>query len=81
MHVFDHIFDNIDLKDLQKCSGGADLEKQVKEAAYFGWLNAGRPSGRDLEFWCQAERQIVGGTADECYRDFVELLHDSAYVG
>jgi hypothetical protein len=27
----------------------------IRVAAYYKWLNAGRPDGRDLDFWCQAE--------------------------
>ena len=30
----------------------------VAEAAYYHWLKAGQPSGRDHEFWLQAEGQL-----------------------
>jgi hypothetical protein len=31
----------------------------VHELAYFKWLNAGRPDGRELEFWLEAEREWI----------------------
>ena len=52
---------------------GCDIGQMIQDAAYFNWLNAGKPSGRDLEFWCEAERQIAGGTAEECYGWMVEI--------
>ncbi len=35
----------------------------VRKMAYFKWLDAGCPSGRDLDFWAEAERQWIG----HCY--------------
>lgn len=32
----------------------------IRESAYFLWVEAGKPEGRDLEFWCKAERKILG---------------------
>jgi hypothetical protein len=32
----------------------------VARAAYFLWLQAGCPNGRDLEFWLRAEQEITG---------------------
>ena len=34
------------------------LNEEIKEAAYFAWIEAGRPDGRDLEFW-EIGRSIV----------------------
>jgi Protein of unknown function (DUF2934) len=31
---------------------------QVRARAYELWEQAGRPAGRDLEFWLEAERQV-----------------------
>jgi hypothetical protein len=31
---------------------------QVRARAYELWEEAGRPSGRDVEFWLEAERQV-----------------------
>lgn len=48
------------------------VEKELNESAYFKWLEAGCPEGRDIEFWCAAERDMFGYTAnemDEAYRD------------
>jgi len=44
-----------------------DAEADVRQAAYFNWLNAGCPEGRDEEFWLEAERQTFGYTSDEFY--------------
>lgn len=30
----------------------------IATAAYYHWINAGRPAGRDQEFWLQAEAEI-----------------------
>jgi hypothetical protein len=31
----------------------------IEEAAYYKWLVAGQPRGRDLEFWVTAEREVT----------------------
>lgn len=36
-------------------------EATVSRLAYELWENAGRPSGRDLEFWLAAEATLRGG--------------------
>jgi hypothetical protein len=33
-------------------------ENEIANRAYRLWEQAGRPSGRDLEFWIQAEAQV-----------------------
>ncbi len=30
---------------------------QIKQAAYFAWLDSGCPANRDLDFWLDAERK------------------------
>ena len=35
------------------------LRKQVEERAYVLWENEGRPHGRDLDHWRQAESEIM----------------------
>jgi hypothetical protein len=30
----------------------------IAEAAYYKWLAAGQPQGRDLEFWVTAEHEV-----------------------
>jgi hypothetical protein len=32
-------------------------EETIRVAAYYKWLDAGRPDGRDVDFWCEAERE------------------------
>jgi hypothetical protein len=32
-----------------------DRNAQIRERAYLLWENEGRPAGRDMEFWLQAE--------------------------
>ncbi|GGI33627.1 MULTISPECIES: DUF2934 domain-containing protein [Bradyrhizobium] len=33
-------------------------EEQIKNKAHELWEKAGRPEGRELEFWHQAEREL-----------------------
>ena len=35
--------------------------QKVPELAYLKWEQAGRPDGRDLEFWLAAERELTEG--------------------
>lgn len=35
-----------------------DHEKRIRERAYQLWEDAGRPPGRALEHWVEAERQL-----------------------
>jgi hypothetical protein len=41
------------------------VDEELHELAYFKWLDAGKPEGRTLEFWCEAERDMFGCTSDE----------------
>ena len=34
------------------------VEQKVREAAYYKWQAAGRPHGRDVEFWNAAEVEV-----------------------
>ncbi|MGY4502002.1 hypothetical protein ACVWYH_005959 [Bradyrhizobium sp. GM24.11] len=36
------------------------LEAETRKRAYELWENAGRPEGRDLEFWLRAESEVAG---------------------
>jgi hypothetical protein len=38
--------------------------EQIAFAAYSLWEQAGRPEGRDLEFWFQAERHLAPAATD-----------------
>ena len=40
-------------------------ENAVTNQAYLLWQTAGRPQGRDLEFWLQAEAQVYSGGGSE----------------
>jgi hypothetical protein len=31
----------------------------IAEAAYYKWLAAGQPQGRDLEFWVMGEQEVT----------------------
>lgn len=37
-----------------------DKDAEVRDRAYHLWELAGRPSGREHEFWAQAAREIEG---------------------
>jgi hypothetical protein len=40
-----------------------NLDHRIKERAYQLWVQEGRPHGRDLEHWLQAERTL-GASAE-----------------
>ncbi len=40
----------------------------VDEAAYYMWLEAGCPEGRDVEFWLAAEEQELCAIGKKCRR-------------
>lgn len=39
-------------------SSDTDLTPTVRERAYFLWVDAGRPTGREHEFWAAAAHEI-----------------------
>lgn len=45
-----------------------DLMPSVRERAYFRWGEAGRPYGREHEFWAAASREIEAGHLEEVGR-------------
>ena len=46
--------------DLQPLAATGALGHEIRTAAYYKWLAAGRPEGRHLEFWCAAEQEFAG---------------------
>ncbi len=38
----------------------AGVENAIRERAYQIWEEHGGPEGRDLEFWLQAKKEILG---------------------
>jgi len=38
------------------------LEDATRRRAYQLWPEAGRPMGRDVEFWLRAERELLSGS-------------------
>lgn len=58
-----------------------NTNKELHEIAYFLWERAGKPEGRDLEFWCDAEREMFGytcGEMDELYSQY--SLEEERYL-
>ncbi|MCK1286590.1 DUF2934 domain-containing protein [Bradyrhizobium sp. 44] len=45
----------------RKLSPSSSRRAQITARAYQLWERAGRPSGRDLDFWTQAEREFSPG--------------------
>jgi len=39
------------------------VEHQIRDRARWFWTEAGKPYGRDLEFWLEAERSFMDGSA------------------
>jgi hypothetical protein len=48
----------------RKLFPSSSRRSQIAARAYQLWEQAGRPAGRDLEFWLQAERE-TGAPADQ----------------
>jgi hypothetical protein len=42
-----------------------DISEKVRDRAYFLWEAAGKPCGREHEFWAQASREIEGERGSE----------------
>lgn len=38
-----------------------DRDQEIRNRAYFLWEKAGRPLGREHDFWAEAAREIEGG--------------------
>lgn len=41
-----------------------DREQLIRRRAHELWENEGKPEGREMDFWLQAEREVSGGEAD-----------------
>jgi hypothetical protein len=39
-------------------SNDAKLNEMIRDRAYYLWEAKGRPEGKDMEIWIQAEREI-----------------------
>ena len=38
----------------------AELKRRIRDRAFHIWLDEGRPQGRHIEHWQQAEKEICG---------------------
>jgi hypothetical protein len=43
----------------------ANIEQEVRKRAYELWLHDGMSQGRDVEYWCMAEREILSRQRSE----------------
>jgi hypothetical protein len=50
-----------------------DLIQRIRERSYQIWEQEGRPEGRDLDHWLQAERELAGETTLDF--EFKQLMH------
>lgn len=48
--------------NMRKCCEKTDLTDIIREKAKQLWEKDGRKSGRDLEYWLQAEKMIKGSS-------------------
>ncbi len=53
----------VEAEPLRTCEVGA-THSQVAQRAFLIWLTKGRPHGRDLEHWCEAESQLKNEATD-----------------
>jgi hypothetical protein len=68
-----------DLKEISCCGGMETIEQDLRNRAYFLWEQSGKPDGRDLEFWCEAERATFGYTCGE-YRDAINSFEQGEHL-
>jgi hypothetical protein len=50
-----------------------DILQRIRERSYQLWEQGGRPEGRHLDHWHQAERELVAKNAVEF--EFKQLMH------
>ncbi|MBB3997677.1 DUF2934 domain-containing protein [Aureimonas pseudogalii] len=41
-----------------------DRDQEIRNRAYLLWEKAGRPLGREHDFWAEAAREIEGGPSE-----------------
>ena len=49
----------------QSVSAISGTEREISRIAYALWQEAGWPTGRFMEFWEQAERQVIGAREED----------------
>jgi hypothetical protein len=47
-------------RKLQRRLAARRLKQQIRARAHELWEQHGRPAGRDVEFWLQAEEEVIG---------------------
>jgi hypothetical protein len=50
------------MSEVQEPANVAAVRKQVEDRAYALWESQGRPHGRDVEDWLQAETEIMAAS-------------------
>jgi len=68
----------MNIAEMELCECKNNVQQELQELAYFKWLNAGKPEGRDIEFWCDAEREMFGMTADEHWLEIDSYFRETA---
>ena len=63
---------------MELCQSDNRVQQDLQELAYFRWLHAGKPEGRDIEFWCAAEREMFGMTSNEYWDEMDTYLRETA---
>ncbi|WP_081822312.1 DUF2934 domain-containing protein [Acidocella facilis] len=56
-----------------------DREKDIEQIAYHFWNDAGRPAGRDLEFWRQAEAEYSQRVSKQNQGHMVEKAGEDSF--
>lgn len=51
-------------------------QKEIEKIAYFLWENAGKPEGKDLEFWLLAERKHENSRLLETFEEKKYFFND-----
>lgn len=45
-----------------KCENSSSMEDKIRELAYLKWEKAGYPQGNGVEYWLQAEEEMLCST-------------------
>ena len=51
-------------RDMKTREAIDEREEQIRRRAHELWKQEGKPEGREMDFWLQAEREIAGEQVD-----------------
>lgn len=64
---------------MKESTNNVNTHEVISQLAYALWEKAGRPSGQDLEFWLQAEAQLLEEQKKQAAKPAVVLAETQAF--